>query len=38
MGELINEKQKSWVKSKLKKETIFLLKLMLENEKNKKVK
>ncbi|MEA3296056.1 MAG: nucleotidyl transferase AbiEii/AbiGii toxin family protein [Patescibacteria group bacterium] len=33
MGELINEKQKSWVKSKLKKETIFLLKLMLENEK-----
>ena len=38
MGELINKKQKSWVKSKLKKETIFLLKLMLENEKNKKVK
>ena len=38
MGELINEKQKSWVKSKLKKETIFLLKLMLENEKNKKIK
>lgn len=38
IGELIDEKQKSWVKSKLKKETIFLLKLMLENEKNKKVK
>lgn len=35
IGELINEKQKSWMKSKLKKETIFLLKLMLENEKNK---
>jgi len=38
MGELINEKQKSWAKSKLKKETIFLLKLMLENEKNKELK
>jgi len=35
IGELINEKQKYWVKSKLKKDTIFLLKLMLENEKNK---
>jgi len=34
MGELINEKQKSWVKSKLKKETIFFFFLMLENEKN----
>ena len=33
IGELIDEKQKFWVKSKLKKETIFLLKLMLENEK-----
>jgi predicted nucleotidyltransferase component of viral defense system len=32
MGELINEKQKAWVKSKLKKDTVFLLKLMLDNE------
>jgi len=31
MGELINEKQKAWVKSKLKKDTAFLLKLMLDN-------
>ena len=33
MGELLDEKQKNWVKSKLKTETIFLLKLGLENEK-----
>jgi len=32
MGELINERQKGWVKSKLKKDTVFLLKLMLDNE------
>jgi len=32
MGELINEKQKDWVKSELKKNTVFLLKLMLDNE------
>ena len=32
MGELINEKQKNWVKSKLKKDTAFLLKLILDNE------
>jgi len=32
MGELINEKQKHWVKSKLKKDTMFLLKLALDNE------
>jgi len=32
MGELINEKQKYWVKSNLKKDTIFLLKLRMENE------
>lgn len=38
IGELIDEKQKFWVKSKLKEETIFLLKLMLENEKNKEIK
>jgi len=29
---LINEKQKDWVKSELKKNTVFLLKLMLDNE------
>ncbi|MDD4363959.1 MAG: hypothetical protein PHD33_07135, partial [Atribacterota bacterium] len=34
IGELIDEKQKFWIKSKLKQDTIFLLKLMLENEKN----
>jgi predicted nucleotidyltransferase component of viral defense system len=33
MGELLDEKQKAWVKSKLKVETIFLLKLALDNEK-----
>jgi len=33
MGELITEKQKNWVKTKLKTETLFLLKLALENEK-----
>ncbi len=32
IGELINEKQKAWVKSKLKQDTVFLLKLMLNNE------
>ena len=32
MGELINEKQKHWAKSKLKKDTVFLLKLALDNE------
>lgn len=35
IGELINEKQKTWIKSKLKQDTVFLLKLMLDNEKNK---
>ncbi|MEK7203048.1 MAG: hypothetical protein AAB653_01910 [Patescibacteria group bacterium] len=35
IGELLDEKQKAWVKSKLKTETIFLLKLALENEKRK---
>lgn len=34
IGELIDEKQKIWIKSKLKQDTIFLLKLMMENEKN----
>jgi predicted nucleotidyltransferase component of viral defense system len=33
MGELLDEKQKVWVKTKLRSETIFLLKLALENEK-----
>ena len=33
MGELLNEKQKDLVRSKLKTETIFLLKLLLEAEK-----
>jgi len=33
MGELLTEKQKIWVKTKLKTETLFLLKLALENEK-----
>ena len=32
IGESINEKQKNWIKSKLKQDTIFLLKLILENE------
>jgi len=33
MGELLDEKQKVWVKSKLRAEMIFLLKLALDNEK-----
>lgn len=33
MGELLDEKQKAWVKSKLRAETIFLMKLALNNEK-----
>lgn len=33
LGELLTEPQKNWVKSKLLNETIFLLKLELENEK-----
>ena len=37
IGELINEKQKAWIKSKLKQDTIFLLKLMLENEENRRL-
>ncbi|MBU2564441.1 nucleotidyl transferase AbiEii/AbiGii toxin family protein [Patescibacteria group bacterium] len=32
MGELLNKKQKDWVKSNLKKDTVFLLKLMLDDE------
>ncbi|NQU17527.1 MAG: nucleotidyl transferase AbiEii/AbiGii toxin family protein [Candidatus Saganbacteria bacterium] len=31
IGELLNEKQKAWVKSKLVAETVFLLKLNLDN-------
>jgi len=33
LGELITEKQKAWAKAKLKTETLFLLRLALENEK-----
>lgn len=33
IGELLDEKQKTWVKAKLKSELLFLLKLALENEK-----
>lgn len=33
MGELLDKKQKTWVKTNLRKDTIFLLKLMLEHEK-----
>jgi len=33
MGELLSEKQKAWVKAKLKSETLFALGLALENEK-----
>ena len=33
MGELLDAKQKDWVKSKLRTETIFLMKLALDNEK-----
>ena len=33
IGELLNEKQKTWVKAKLISETIFLLKLKLDSEK-----
>lgn len=34
MGELLDAKQKAWAKAKLKKETIFLLNIMLDNENN----
>jgi len=30
MGELLDEKQKVWIKKNLKKDTIFLLRLMLD--------
>jgi hypothetical protein len=33
MGELLDAKQKDWVKAKLRTETIFQLKLKLESEK-----
>jgi len=33
MGELLDEKQKAWVRTKLRTEVIFQLKLKLENEK-----
>ncbi|OGM97815.1 MAG: hypothetical protein A2817_02105 [Candidatus Yanofskybacteria bacterium RIFCSPHIGHO2_01_FULL_39_8b] len=34
LGELLTPKQKDWARAKLKAETIFLLKLKLENEKS----
>lgn len=33
LGEVLDEKQKAWVKTKLKGDTLFLLKLMLDNQK-----
>jgi predicted nucleotidyltransferase component of viral defense system len=33
VGELLDEKTKNWDKSNLKKDTLFLLKLLLENQK-----
>lgn len=33
MGEILDEKQKTWAKANLKKDVLFLLKLKLENEK-----
>ena len=33
MGELMNARQKDWARAKLKTETLFLLKVMLNNEK-----
>lgn len=33
MGELMSDKQKDWVREKLKLETLFLLRVMLHNEK-----
>lgn len=33
MGEVLDEKQKVWVKAKLKDETLFLLKILLDNQK-----
>jgi hypothetical protein len=34
LGDLLSENQKVWVKGKLRTETIFLLKLKLENFSN----
>jgi len=33
LGELLDNKQKTWVKAKLKSDTLFLLRIMLESEK-----
>ena len=33
MGELLDAKQKDWVRAKLRTETVFQLKLKLQNEK-----
>lgn len=37
MGELLDDKTKVWAKENLKKDVVFLLKLKLENEKNKNI-
>jgi hypothetical protein len=34
IGELLDENQKQWVRTKLKTETLFLLNLLRDNEKN----
>lgn len=36
MGELLTEKQKAWARTKLKEETLFLLRLAIDNETRKK--
>jgi hypothetical protein len=33
MGELLDEKQKAWAKTNLRKDTVFLLNVRLEQEK-----
>ena len=33
LGEVMNDSQKDWARAKLKNDTIFLLKVMLESEK-----
>jgi hypothetical protein len=32
MGELLDEKQRNWARANLKKDTIFLVKIRLEQE------
>jgi len=33
MGELLDEKKKKWIKTTLRRDVLFLLKVMLDNEK-----